>query len=180
MLKKSKIALISGALSLAMPAQAAVTYKFLALSSYQFGNAQTSYTGGFTLTVPDFITTTTTVPLGNLSNCSVTESNGAPASCSDQIFNYNYYPGADVIQFVVSSANWSAAVNYYFDVDAFATVGTHDTIIFGKDQQGQLIVSADDSAVPEPASWALMVVGFGLAGGAMRSRWRVFGRLSAI
>jgi hypothetical protein len=33
-----------------------------------------------------------------------------------------------------------------------------------------LSLSANTGAVPEPASWALMLGGFGLVGGAMRSR----------
>ena len=34
---------------------------------------------------------------------------------------------------------------------------------------GQVVVSYDVGAVPEPASWALMIAGFGIVGGALRS-----------
>jgi PEP-CTERM motif len=36
------------------------------------------------------------------------------------------------------------------------------------------------NAVPEPASWAMMIFGFGLVGGAMRSKRRSLGQLRAI
>ena len=36
----------------------------------------------------------------------------------------------------------------------------------------QVIASVPSGAVPEPASWALMIVGFGLAGSALRTRRR--------
>jgi hypothetical protein len=32
------------------------------------------------------------------------------------------------------------------------------------------VTTADAAAVPEPASWAMMISGFGLVGGAMRRR----------
>jgi hypothetical protein len=33
-------------------------------------------------------------------------------------------------------------------------------------------ITRRDAAVPEPATWALMILGFGMAGGAVRSRRR--------
>ena len=58
---------------------------------------------------------------------------------------------------------------------ADAKVGTYALKTFKTDANGQF--SADPSpkvnAVPEPASWALMIVGFGLAGASIRRRTQV-------
>ena len=48
---------------------------------------------------------------------------------------------------------------------AFSFLGLTDRPLFG--------LSAQVAAVPEPATWAMMLVGFGLMGGAMRRRTRV-------
>lgn len=45
--------------------------------------------------------------------------------------------------------------------------GTHPSIVISA---GGSISAAGAGAVPEPASWALMLAGFGVVGGAMRSR----------
>ena len=41
------------------------------------------------------------------------------------------------------------------------------------------ILSGGVSPVPEPATWAMMIAGFGLAGGAIRARRRLMGLASA-
>lgn len=53
---------------------------------------------------------------------------------------------------------------------------TSDTLYFGFNDNGSRDADYDDyvikitSAVPEPATWGLMLVGFGLMGAAMRRR----------
>lgn len=42
----------------------------------------------------------------------------------------------------------------------------------GADPVGTLVISAEASAVPEPAAWATMLCGLGMIGGAMRRRTR--------
>ncbi len=41
---------------------------------------------------------------------------------------------------------------------------------FGPTDGGRVRIDVDGTAIPEPASWALMLSGFGLIGGAMRGR----------
>lgn len=159
-----------GFMGLPGAAEASVTYQFEASSSFPQGNAQSMYSGGFTLTVADFITATTTIPVAAFSSCSVNQSNNQAAACDASVFNDAYYPGSDVLQFGFSSANASGLLNYYFDATAFGTIGTHDTMIFGADQQGRLIVSGSGSAVAEPAAWAMLIAGFGAVGTTMRRR----------
>lgn len=55
--------------------------------------------------------------------------------------------------------------------DSFNTVGNRINIDFTASNPGDYIrVLTAVSAVPEPASWAMMIGGFGLVGGAMRRR----------
>ncbi|UAK26653.1 PEPxxWA-CTERM sorting domain-containing protein [Sphingomonas nostoxanthinifaciens] len=56
---------------------------------------------------------------------------------------------------------------YRDDVQVFGNADHHGTSTVLA--TGTLSVT-DASAVPEPASWALMLGGFGMAGGAMRRR----------
>ena len=46
--------------------------------------------------------------------------------------------------------------------------------------EAQFLVGAATTPVPEPATWALMIIGFGLAGAALRRRQRTTGVLHAI
>lgn len=57
---------------------------------------------------------------------------------------------------------------------AFKLVFRADPDTRGSDNVGIILdnVSLDIAAVPEPASWAMMIAGFGLIGGAMRTRRR--------
>jgi PEP-CTERM motif len=72
-------------------------------------------------------------------------------------------------------------INYSFNLLSLAgiTAGNSYQIRFGQVdnqfffQQGVDNVSITTAAVPEPASWALMIAGFGLVGGAMRRRTTV-------
>ena len=68
-----------------------------------------------------------------------------------------------------NAMNWKA-----FSVNFFATDATK--IAFTNGNIGDNALGLDDvsiSAVPEPASWAMLIGGFGLTGAAMRRRRRV-------
>jgi hypothetical protein len=52
----------------------------------------------------------------------------------------------------------------------FTTLSFVETSANDRDQYFGNLVSADAAAIPEPASWALVIAGFGLAGGALRRR----------
>ena len=110
--------------------------------------------------------------------------NGANSDAGFEITNQNlifggstyYYPGA--IQFAYGTNSLEFAVS-----NAFFAPGNHgkigDTItlrmgqifgysvVGGTDGLGSVVVG---SAVPEPASWAMMIAGFGMVGATLRSR----------
>jgi hypothetical protein len=74
----------------------------------------------------------------------------------------------------------------HFDFASFAFDGTAKSIVlsagegqFGWDDLTFGSLTPGGSAAPEPASWALMLGGFGLVGGAMRRRQRTSVRFSA-
>lgn len=68
--------------------------------------------------------------------------------------------------------NWTAAgvsfagVAKSIDFGGTANETAYDNITFGSDKPG-------DPGVPEPASWALMLAGFGMVGGSLRGSTRV-------
>ena len=67
-----------------------------------------------------------------------------------------------------NQTSWSTVTSGYFTVTSpttlkFAAVGTSDSL-------GGYIDNITLNAVPEPATWAMMITGFGLVGGAMRRR----------
>lgn len=64
----------------------------------------------------------------------------------------------------VSAANISGIEN------GFAYINIHDAIYPGGEIRGQILAVGQTSAVPEPATWAMMLGGFGLIGGSIRRR----------
>jgi hypothetical protein len=166
-----KLALLALASVLAAsPAAAAVTYTFGAISSFTSnwtGNWDEQITGGFSVTVASPISTNTAIPAASLTSCGMSGSISGFIPCGDQEFRFDTVPGYLIISF--SGPNFG--IFYYFDPAASTTNGTWDTTIFGTDQQGILVTSgAPTSVVPEPASWAMLIAGFGLTGAAMRRR----------
>jgi hypothetical protein len=153
----------------ASPANAAVRYDFQAFSSFPLGEPQDVVTGNFSLTLADFITSSTTVPFAGLSSCSATGSVTGVMLCGEQTLSpvegFNDFVGFGFFQPLGFSA-----VYYYFTPGALSAVGTYDTVLFGQEQAGRLTVSVVGGAVPEPGSWAMMIAGFGLVGGVMRRK----------
>lgn len=108
-----------------------------------------------------------------------------------QINNYGFnYAGTDVIigSYSTNSINTSSSAvlgNAFTTKSVFFTAGTAGTLQFfvgtnSADNVGPIVDNAtlDISAVPEPATWTMMIAGFGLAGGMVR-RGRHAGRLLA-
>ncbi len=144
----------------AVPAQALVTYKYvLPVNGIPLG---------FTWTTPDFVRGDVTAPEAGLDSCV----NWPGEICDAQVFRSGVGPGdTDVLEYRRHYVNNPSAINTlynYFEHGAFTTVGVHHIHQYGLDIT--LTVTESAAAVPEPASWAMLITGFGLTGAALRRR----------
>lgn len=166
-MRSLKIAVAAVALVAAGAGNAAVQYDFTAYSSYDLSGSY--FYGSFTYIAPTFIVPYAAIPAASLTSCAA-YSNVGPAVCTNQEFVTGYAPNMVTVSFGVDDGNFNGGVFYYFDDFAVSTPGTYQSKLLGAEQLGQLIVTNLSGAVPEPASWAFMIAGFGLVGGALRQR----------
>jgi hypothetical protein len=96
--------------------------------------------------------------------------------CTDQEILFGFAPGTVTIShaFTNPDDNDAGANFYYFDIAAATTNGVYESLFFGTDQAGRLTVTGardpDGPVVPEPATWAMLIAGFGLVGATVRRR----------
>jgi len=88
--------------------------------------------------------------------------------CADRVqVNFNQASGA----FTIDDVDYALDVRGFLvgdsPVDMFWTVEQETNVAY---LRGQVVLRSNAGAVPEPATWAMMIGGFGLAGGAMRRR----------
>ena len=159
---------LTGAFAGAGASQASVIYAF----QQTFGGSQVA---AFTYTSPDFIGLFREVALGDLDACSL-----AVGTCGPQRFYVDATPlsgGPDRYDVIGLGRAGSSGVFggayffYYFENGALGRAG-----VYGEgsgDFNFRLTVTevaAPISGTPEPGTWALMVLGFGGLGAAMRRR----------
>lgn len=141
-------------------ADAAVTYRF-----------DDPSLGGFTLTTSDFATDWLTAQDATLSDCNADAGGG---TCSDATL----WPGFssslgshDRVDFRIrrvecgGSCSSTTSHGVIFEAGAFAKEGTYK----GSFSNAVLTVSRV-AAVPEPATWAMMMLGFGIVGYSLRRK----------
>ena len=166
-----KIVAAVTAAALPVAAQATVTY--------QFAIAATEYVpaAGFSFTAASPITADTIVPAANLTSCIT---GYADTSCDAQelvIQSDSTRVGFATLQ-LFEGELWPVQSYYYFALDAFTTNGLHGdewgeatlTVSGIPEDIGDAPIDPGAPGVPEPASWALMIGGLGLAGAALRRR----------
>jgi hypothetical protein len=153
----------------AASAKAEIRYDFTAFSSFAIP-PYGEFTGSFTYYSPTFIVPDATIPAADMSSCSTNLSAVGDAGCSWAEFDNDVSPPDTTI--VLESGTPAVGAFYYFDSAAFSTLGTHDTVLFGDDQAGELVVT--EVGVPEPATWAMVLLGFGGLG--LAARYRRTGR----
>lgn len=154
---------IAAFLTPAGPSAAAVTYTFEGgIGDFHGGLFPL---GAFAFVSPDFITYDRITPLADLSSCSVY----VPASdCADQQF-YRL-PDRDLVDFRFRQIGFNVVNTVFtFEPGAFGSLGLHLT---PRDNGyvGRLTITgfSERSSTPEPAAWALLILGFGGIGIVMR------------
>lgn len=141
-------------------AEAAVTYRF-----------DDPTLGGFTLTTDDFATDWRIAENATLSDCDASAGGGTCAYAAlwpGFTSSLGSHERVDFgIKRVECGGNCSSTTSHgvLFEAGAFAKEGTYN----GSFSRAVLTVSRV-AAVPEPATWAMMILGFGAVGYAMRRR----------
>jgi hypothetical protein len=151
-------AAVAAALTLASPASATVVYDF---SGYWEGYGAVSVF----ITASDFIT----LPgvSATLDTCSV-----ALGPCFNVWLELDGAPPMDVFWVATGTAPNinDVDIGWQFDPGSFASLGTFYSTVNAPGEYGTLVVSELNPAVPEPATWVMMLLGFGAAGFAFRRR----------
>jgi hypothetical protein len=157
------------ALAGATAAESTIRYEFTAFSSFPInvGNGDEIITGGFVLEVPGFIVPNTTIPAADLISCTISGSISGAFACGGQGFLNDIFPPYETVSF----SGPSFSIFYYYNAGTFGTPGVYGSELFGDAQFGELtITDLDGPVIPEPATWAMLVAGFGLVGSALRRR----------
>jgi hypothetical protein len=186
---------------LASAAQAAVLYTFTGMQTVRLElidptgdpdgpRFEVPVNTVFTLSRPDFITNGTFTP----DTCV----DGNPSfTCGDMEFDNfpnSFNVGGDFLSFGHAyddgTTSFTGGAFYFFQPGAFGAVGVYSNAgwpengppigpdngyacCFGNAGAATLVVSGSpDGAVPEPAAWALMILGFGGSGAMLRRRRR--------
>lgn len=170
---KLKTMMLALAATAAIPAAAnAATYKFSVATADGQGGYKPAYSFRLnSLPVPDAVTDTPGFSFFQINNVTLTPAPGAtgvPASPKNLQFYDEITGGA--------FASSDIEINYFgfalfkggVNTPQFVT-GPFDLYV----SSGDIGATLNITAVPEPASWALMIGGFALVGGAVRRRQRV-------
>ena len=159
----------------ANPASAAVRYTFTVFSGPE-QNGEHINGGGFSLTVPSFVTGDPSFSAASLTNCSVsTNMQPTGGTCMGMEQDFYSNPVRDYLGFGTDTTLNPLTWSYYnFVSGAFSAPGTYASVPTPGYGTGQMLVElvadVDTPAVPEPAAWAMMLSGLAMVGGAMRRR----------
>ena len=170
-----KVACAAAIVTLSGTADASVRFTFTGVGivgTGAFGGGPVS--GSFSVVLPDFITTNqfvgSVIAVGTTPDyCMVNVGTGCGAFLAIETnTGLGFGPGDKVFlrsdNSVIGNSGTSNESRFTFSDNAFNAFGTYTSTGVNV---GTLVVS-DAGAVPEPTTWAMMLVGFGLLGGAVR------------
>ena len=152
-------------LASAASASAAVVYDFSETGG-DFGSASFTYSTGALIT-SDQTVMPQTCTIANGYTCSSVTFDVSPngEGGTDDLVRFNY----------ISSDGGSGTIFFFFQQGAFGAFGAYSDVGFpvgtpgaGNGAPATLTVSDSAAAVPEPATWAMMLLGFGGLGTALR------------
>lgn len=138
------------------------------LEFYAYNPAVTiSQVGGGAFTLQSFALTGVELPYAFLSNF-------------DVLFGFNYADGTSAVLATSIDANYATPTSYVIQsqiagyttkaLSSFYVKADYDSLAGAKLQLDNINVSPLAAAVPEPATWAMMIGGFGLVGASLRRR----------
>ena len=147
------VAAVVGSAAIASPVPAGVTYTFT--GNFQNGNFAPE-NASFSITVPAAITSDQTFTAAQ-SNLSCGDNF---VQCTGVSFLTDATPGQDIVTINFNTLNSSQQEFYDFAATAFGTNGVNpqDGGTFGNN--ATLTTAGVVAAVPEPSTWAMMILGF--------------------
>lgn len=159
---------VLAAIALAAPASAAYTFDF----SFDDDFDDSRYSYAFTLDDPAAPTYALSDEIGFANIYADVCLNG---SCDNLIGDIRFYARSQGGGFDATYAGYGFYGPQLYTGSTAAprfTPGTFDLYVSPDGVRGKLTITSDrvDAAVPEPASWAMMVAGFGAFGGVLRRR----------
>lgn len=176
-----KTSLAALALGISAHAQAAILYSFDGTILRPSTAGDVIHNIKWTYESPTFITSSLTVPASGLTSCTASKFLGSVAtggvSCASQNFAVSTSAAfSNFVNFSITDPQEAGSrVDGFIAVrpTGFSTFGSysdfHNGGPGGRTNFGTLTVSLAPE-VPEPATWAMMLFGFGLIGGVMRRR----------
>lgn len=153
-MSKYLLSAAAACLCIAAPAAASVTYTFSGFSDVI--RAPQS----FTLTLADYLTVDTDISAAQYTSCS------SGTACAGFEFRVNDPVNGFTNYSFLNFKDQSSGTFYYFLKANFLTDGVYQNPYVGFNHA--TLTVASNRAVPEPASWALMIAGFAALGGAIR------------
>ena len=97
---------------------------------------------------------------------------GGGTAITDTTISFNAFPSPDALLMNMTSATMPPLLTTPFSLPGSGSVSYDfpDGFAYGTVTH---VTNETSSAIPEPATWAMMIVGFGLAGSALRRKWNV-------
>ncbi|WP_287407479.1 PEPxxWA-CTERM sorting domain-containing protein [Sphingopyxis sp.] len=169
---KIRATLVAAALFCAFPANAAVIVEEIAFSATATGPLPL-HNGVFTIQYDNVTNIASLLDIDFSIGSTVfsTANAGLAYAGNDVLLGRSYFLGGTQTGVNGLSSNTNDFIFHFSPYTLTARAFSYSTVGFNSIASGNVALS-EAGAVPEPATWATMLLGFGLIGGAMRSALR--------